>query len=207
MKLKQGPISKEGLMQSLAKAKGVMNKVDGGSYQKGNITPEMLNEDQEKTLPIPTMMEDQPNPNLHKAPGPITEDKVNQSKLPDNIKKAMLENPIQQISMDAGLDMSFVEQTKQLMGESGSRKAEQPIQQKQVQTESPQKKTVSSSELERRLTPIIENIIRKSIDDILDKKLDRLLSVAESKTINEGLAIKVGDSIFTGRLTKVKSTK
>ena len=208
MKLNQGPISKEGLMESLAKAKGVMNKVDGGNYTKGNITQEMLEEDNEKPLPI---MENQPttNPNLHKTPDPITEDKVNQSRLPDNIKKAMLENPINQIGLDSTLDMNFVENTKQLMNESRStNKTPQVPQQRQTYTETPQKKsTVSSSELERRLTPIIENIIRKTMDEIVDRKLNQILSASQTQTINEGLAIKVGETIFTGKLTKAKSIK
>jgi hypothetical protein len=53
------------------------------------------------------------------------------------------------------------------------------------------------------LESIIENCIRK----ILDEKLTQILNAQEAIAINENLVIKVGESLFSGKITKVKTSK
>jgi len=137
-------------------------------------------------------------------------DKINQSKLPDNIKKAMLENPIPQIGLDDTLDMDFVTRTRKLMEEDGTMTSskDEPVQTTAGTTpRTPRTVSLSSSDLERKLTPIIENVIRKTLGEIVDRKLTQLLAAQVGISVNENLAIKVGDTIFTGKITKSKSTK
>ena len=43
-----------------------------------------------------------------------------QSKLPDNIKKIMLEHPIEEITLNDGLDMGIVDRAKKIMKEDES---------------------------------------------------------------------------------------
>jgi hypothetical protein len=50
---------------------------------------------------------------------------------------------------------------------------------------------------------LIENTIRK----VLDEKLNQLLTAHQTSTINENLVLKVGDSIFKGRITGVNKAK
>ena len=94
------------------------------------------------------------------------------------------------------------------MGEDRTQPA-QPTQQTSTREPVQETKTakLNMGDLERRLTPIIENIIRKTLDEIVDKKLNTLLAASQGQSINENLAIKVGETIFTGKLTKAKSTK
>ena len=61
----------------------------------------------------------------------------------------------------------------------------------------------SINALSNALQILIENTIRK----VLDEKLSQILSAQETITINENLAIRVGDSVFKGKLTKVNKTK
>jgi hypothetical protein len=66
---------------------------------------------------------------------------------------------------------------------------------------------INGSDLEAKLTPIIENIIRKTLDEIVDKKLNQILAAHQTASLNENLVLKVGDSIFSGKITGVKSAK
>ena len=107
--------------------------------------------------------------------------------------------------------MNFVEKTKQLMADEGvmtETQTAQPVAKNPVQeTKTTKTAKISTSELERRLTPIIENVIRKTLDEIVDQKLNTILAASQGQSINENLAIKVGETLFTGKLTKAKSTK
>jgi hypothetical protein len=140
----------------------------------------------EETIPVSS--------SAKKPVGAVNPEKINSSKLPDAIKKAMIENPIPQISLNDTIDMDFVAKTKRLMEQ------DEPKQSKQVQQ-------INSKDLETRLTPIIENIIRKTLDEIVDKKLTQILTAYQTASINENLVLKVGNSIFHGKITNVKSSK
>lgn len=73
---------------------------------------------------------------------------------------------------------------------------------------SPQKgSSVDSSDLVKQLTPIIENIVRKTVVEILDNKLNQILTAQQTMSINENLVLKVGDSIFKGKITGVNKSK
>lgn len=220
--MEQKRISMDELSQKLVASRKIMSKVDNGDFEKGAISENMI-----ESIPDEQLVAAPPqdgyvhgneapvNKSLHKSPRPITEDKVNQSKLPDNIKKAMLENPIPQIGLDSTLDMDFVEKTRKLMEADGTKVPRRKVnegQQTRPATQTAQapvakKSTATIGDLERRLTPIIENVIRKTLDEIVDRKLTQILSAAQGQTINENLAIKVGETIFTGKLTKTKSVK
>jgi hypothetical protein len=119
-----------------------------------------------------------------------------ESKLPDAIKKAMIENPIPQISLNDSLDIDFVKNTKRLMEAEG------------VATKPTTKSTTTNSgDLVKQLTPLIENIVRKTVTEIMDTKLNQLLTAQQTLSINENLVLKVGDSIFKGKITGVNKSK
>ena len=50
---------------------------------------------------------------------------------------------------------------------------------------------------------LIENTVRK----VMDEKLNQILSAQQTQTINENLVLKVGDSIFKGKITGVNKSK
>jgi len=195
---KNARITEDQLSQKLVNARKVMSKVDSGNFEKGAINEKIITSSPEELASenVPT------NTKATKPIGKVDPTKIRESKLPDAIKQAMIDNPIPQIGLDSTLDMDFVEKTKGLMEQDGQyTPSSEPIKPK---SNTP---NLSGSDLEQQLTPIIENIIRKTLDEIFDRKISQILTAHDTKTINEGLAIKVGDTIFTGKLTKAKSTK
>lgn len=190
--LNNGPISSNDLMQRLAQAKKVMNKVDTGNFERGHIKEEILRSAPEELInnnvSAPTVNRMQNTPNI---------DRIKNSKLPDNIKKSMIENPIEQvsqISLSETLDMNFIKGAKRLMEQDGTSTSKQ-TQQKPVQ---------QSSNIDMNsIAVLIENTVRK----VMDEKLNQILSAHQTQTINENLVLKVGDSIFRGKITGVNKSK
>lgn len=193
----QGTISAQDLMGKLVNARKVMNKVETGTYESGHVDTDILSKSPEE------LMESNNLPsNATRPVGNVDASRVNRTNLPDNIKRAMIENPIPQISLNDTLDMDFVKGAKRLMEQEGISTKQPKPQYKQSPGGN-----FNSSDLVTTLTPIIENIIRKTLDEIVDKKLSQLLTAQKTGSINENLAIKVGDSVFTGKITGVKSSK
>ena len=50
---------------------------------------------------------------------------------------------------------------------------------------------------------LIENAVRK----VMDEKLNQILTAQQTQSINENLVLKVGDSIFKGKITGVNKSK
>lgn len=208
LKLNQGPISETDLMDRLAKAKKVMHKVDNGDYHKGNISESQIVDDTEAYEAADKLMDSHETVPLKDVGsvniGTMQEDRINQSKLPDAIKKAMIDNPTQ-ISLNDSVSMDFVERTKKIMEKYDGTSTKKTTK-TQPRTNQPSQ-PLNNSDLVSQLTPIIENIVIKAINDIFDKKLDLILNAQQTATINENLVLKVGESIFSGKITGVKKTK
>jgi hypothetical protein len=184
--LVSGPISSNDLMQKLAQAKKVMNKVDSGNFERGNVS--------EAAFSAP----DQDIPYREQPARPVPVDKIQNSKLPDAIKKAMIDNPIPQISLSESLDMDFMKGAKRLMEQEGLSKPKQQPQQR------PSQQTTSTQSLDMNaIAVLIENTVRK----VMDEKLNQILSAQQTASINENLVLKVGDSIFKGKITGVNKAK
>ena len=202
MTLVQKRISPDELAQKLVNSRKVMQKVSTGEYERGNIDESAIISNDE--TPIMTegtsQMESIPQQQI-KQPQPITVEKILQSKLPDAIKKAMIENPIPQITMNDGLDINLAAKAKRLMEQDGlsTKSGSKPSSIPQKQTRDTGIPQINESKLEK----LVENAVRK----VLDEKLTQILSAQQLQTINENLVLKVGDSIFQGKITKVKSSK
>lgn len=191
--MEQQRITSDELAQRLVNSRKIMQKVDMGDFERGNINEELLKAPSENMDP-----EERPIPQTkisQRPAGPVNSEKINKSKLPDNIKKAMIENPIPQISLNENIDMNFVNKAKKLMEQDN------PLTRMGQDKKNTQQ--ITSSDLEKKLTPIIESIIRK----VMDEKLSQILAAQQLSTINENLVLKVGDSIFHGKITGVNNTK
>ena len=188
----KGTISANDLMSKLVKAKKVMNKVDGGNYEKGNVNENFVLNSPEEI----DMSQIQPNLNRPVNAG-LNVDKINNSKLPAAIKQAMIDHPIEQmpsISLNETLDMDFVKGAKRLMEQEGvSSKKPQPQQ----------RQSVSSNIDMSAIATLIENTVRK----VMDEKLNQILTAQQTQSINENLVLKVGDSVFKGKITGVNKSK
>ena len=189
----QGAISQNDLMKKLVQAKKVMNKVDGGNYERGHVNESMLLSDPSE------LMESQipQQANTRPVGGNMNIDKIQNSKLPDAIKKAMIDHPIEQmqsISLNETLDMDFVKGAKRLMEQEG-------VSSKKSQ---PQQRQSSGGNIDMNaIAVLIENTVRK----VMDEKLNQILSASTTSSINENLVLKVGDSIFKGKITGVNKAK
>jgi len=187
-----GPISADSLMSKLVQAKKVMSKVDTGNYETGNINETILRSDPEQ---LANTQATQP-PSTRPVGGPVTVDKIKNSKLPDAIKQAMIDSPIPQISLSETLDMDFVKGAKRLMEQEG-------VQSKK-QTTQPKIQTIPTQGVDMNaIAVLIENTVRK----VLDEKLNQILTAQQTQSINENLVLKVGDSIFKGKITGVNKSK
>lgn len=188
----QGAISSNDLMKKLVQAKKVMNKVDGGDFERGHINESALFADPEQLMNNQAPIQ-QPN----RPTGAPSVDRIQNSKLPEAIKRAMIEHPIEQmpsISLNETLDMDFVKGAKRLMEQEGITSKKSQPQQKQ---------SVSSNIDMNAIAVLIENTVRK----VMDEKLNQILTASATSSINENLVLKVGDSIFKGKITGVNKAK
>jgi hypothetical protein len=197
--LNAGPISANDLMTKLAKASKVMQKVQDGNFSRGNVNESMLSDGYDndggyEQQPIP---QQQMLQNNYGTPD-YDVSRIQNSKLPDAIKKAMMENPISQISLGDTLDMDFVKGAKRLIEqENRANNPSKPKQQfKPVQS-------VGGNIDMNAIAVLIENTVRK----VMDEKLNQILTAQTTSTINENLVLKVGDSIFKGKITGVNKSK
>lgn len=190
------PVPKEDLMRRLVNAKKVMNKVDGGDFTKGNIDPTALQQNQSN------LVSDAPKQNVRNvASNVVNEDKIRNSKLPDAIKQAMIDNPIptvDNISLSDNLDLSIVEGAKKLMEKEGLSSTSQ---------KAPTLQTQPTSNVGGDLKSIIKETIKETLEEIVDRKLELILTASQTASINENLVLKVGDSIFKGKITGVNKAK
>lgn len=188
--MKNGTISENDLMHKLVQAKKVMNKVDSGNFERGHVNEQILKSDPEDVANLQNVQPSQKPVNKH-----LNTEKINNSKLPDVIKKAMIENPIPQITLNDNINMDFIQGAKKLMEREGLSK--KPTQRLQENNQAYSNIDMSS------LSTLIENTIRK----VLDEKLNQILTAQQTATINENLVLKVGDSIFKGKITGVNKAK
>jgi len=188
-----GSISQNDLMMKLVQAKKVMNKVDGGNYTKGNINENIL-----RSAPEDIDMSEYQSTTVSKpVSGPVNVNKIQNSKLPDAIKQAMINHPIEQmpsISLNETLDMDFIKGAKRLMEQEGV----------STRPSAQTKQTIVNNNIDMNaIAVLIENVVRK----VMDEKLNQILTASTTSTINENLVLKVGDSIFKGKITGVNKSK
>lgn len=128
-----------------------------------------------------------------------TQDRILNSKLPDEIKQLMIENPIAQGNLPNStnvLSNEIIEGAQKLMGMTNK---------KQHQGQ-PQKQSVSEMSFDmNELKTMIRDTVRDVVRDVVREELSKsgMIIENEQKT-NEHLSLKVGKHLFEGRVTKIK---
>lgn len=194
------------LMQKLAISKKIMdkhNQTPRGQVQ-GNIN---LNENANTTYNIPQEVIDQPQQSQQPVVQqsvtmnqPVSVDAIKNSKLPDEIKKLMMENPIAQPQMGGPvLSDEIIEGASRLMGQNGSSQIQQP-----VQGQSKGQNVLENTDLKQ----MIRDVVRDTVRDVVKEELQNagLLSESSQKT-NETLSLRVGKHIFDGKVLKIRKVK
>jgi hypothetical protein len=194
-------MNEQELMQKLALSKAIMDKSD--SIKKGSLPPTSLQEFNapEAKYNIPQgLLEEQPQqPYLSSVPntkpvGIPTVDAIKNSKLPDEIKRLMIEHPIAQPQQMAGATLSneLVEKASRLMRENKSGYV----------PESAKKQTSQKSE---KSTGLNMSQIKEMIEEAVNNALkENGLLVESTEKSNEVFTFKVGKHIFEGKVTKIK---
>jgi len=197
-------------MEKLAVSKKIMEKhnstprVQGGSLPmvdnpnaSYNIPQDMLQQppqqQQQQTISQPSMSNE-----------PVTENAIKNSKLPDAIKRLMLDNPIAQPQSSVpALSNDIIEGAARLMKNNST-----PQPNELVNTQQPLKEVSSSTSLNNDLKQMIRDVVRDTVRDVVREELKSSGMVTEgNQKVNETLSLRVGKHVFEGKVLKVKKVK
>lgn len=187
------------LKSILSGARAVMNAVDSGNYQKGNIDPTILTSTsnltesapmnsayvEDVTHNVPVQTRQTPYKNLHTT------------KMPKEIVQAMIENPI------SVPDTPFhtFELTEDFLHEVNP---EMVKNKKQVQ----QKSTNPAQRLAETKRNSLVGLSEDQVRQIVREEMEQIIyEYFDKRVIKEDIQIKVGDTIFSGKLSPLPSKK
>ena len=201
------------LMQKLAVSKKIMDKHNGTPRNQGGGSLTMT-ENINATYNVPQDMLQQQVPQQQvpqqQVPqstnngGPVTENAIKNSKLPDDIKKLMLENPIvQPQSNGQALTDDIIQGATRLMNNNT------PPQISPLQNEG--NNVISNSSTipnNGDLKQMIRDVVRDTVRDVVREELKSSGIVTEgNQKVNETLSLRVGKHVFEGKVLKVKKVK
>lgn len=192
------------LLEKLMLSKAIMDKSDGisrgqssSSSLPNNINVQNFDAPQAKyNIPNDVLSEHKEQPVRTSTTKTPTIDAIKNSKLPDEIKRLMIEHPIVQPQQQSTnvLSNELVEKASRLMKEKSNNYVPESA------TSKP-KTTSSSGQFDYNL---IKQMIRESVEDVL--KENGVISESSEKS-NEFFSFKVGKHIFEGKVTKIKKTQ
>jgi hypothetical protein len=205
------------LMEKLALSKAIMDKSDGiksSNSMNGGLPPTSLQQlNSPETFDIPNAKYNIPaeflqetqqtqQPYLSNVPrentkpvGVPTVDAIKNSKLPDEIKRLMMEHPIAQPqSQTTTISNELIEKASRLMKKNEGSYIPESAKPKQ-QTQQTQSST----------SGIDYNLIKKMINEAVNEALhENGLITESSEKSNEVFTFKVGKHVFEGKVTKIK---
>lgn len=127
------------------------------------------------------------------------QDRISNSKLPDEIKRLMMEHPIQQPTMGMGtntvLSNELIEKASRLMNTNPKGDVMNESRTKRQVQSQPSQPTSSLSAQQ------IKDIVRETMEEVLSE--NGLLIESESKS-GEMFKFRVGQHLFEGKVLKVK---
>jgi hypothetical protein len=198
------------LMSRLAASKAIMDNPKFGKSNSGmggglpptslqefdmpqakyNIPQEYLQETPQSNQPY---LSELPRVNT-KPVGNPTVDAIKNSKLPDEIKRLMMEHPISQPQQpEAVLSNNLIERASRLMKDKDSGYVPESAKPKQVQQQ-----TQSNGSIDYKL---IKKMINEAVNEALQ---ENGLLVESTENSKEVFSFKVGKHIFEGKVTKIK---
>ena len=193
--------SEQDLIQKLMISKKIMEKHNemgrNGNQSSGGMSSPMVEDYQpiQATYNLPQEFLSEQEVAKPINNGPMTSDRILGSKLPDEIKKLMMEHPIQQPTMGAGsgtLSNELVEKASRLMNTNAKGELlenKQPQRQQSTQRQS----VPNNGDLRQMMKEVVQEVLKEN----------GLLTESETKS-NEVFKFRVGQHIFEGKLVKVK---
>ena len=190
---------KQDLMQKLVLAKQIMDR--HGETPRGSA--QSLPSNMVESFEVPEarynvpqeFLSEQPTQKVNQQHVP-TKDRIMNSKLPDEIKKLMMEHPIEQPAMAGSqtvLSDELVEAASRLMKTNASGGI---VKQEKKQLIQETKSNFNMVELKQML--------RETIEEVLTEKG---LVVESTERNKEQISLRVGQHLFEGVLTKIKKMK
>jgi hypothetical protein len=185
------------LIQKLMMSKAIMDKHNntprtGNNLNMTNPTVEDYAAPQAKYNLPQEFMQESVTQSVPVNQQPITKDRVMSSKLPDEIKRLMIEHPINQPNSMTGPSLSsdLIDKAARLMNldAKGTPKGTQPN--RMVEQSAP---TQDLSTLKELLREVVEEVLQEN----------GLIAESTQKS-NEIFSFKVGKHIFEGKVTKIK---
>jgi hypothetical protein len=207
------------LMEKLALSKAIMDKADGiknSNSMNGGLPPTSLQQmNSPESFNIPTAKYNIPaeflqesnapqQPYLSNTPrentkpvGVPTVDAIKNSKLPDEIKRLMMEHPIGQPQQQpTTISNELIEKASRLMKQNGGGYIPESAKPKQTTQQQPQ--STPNGGIDYKL---IQKMINEAVNNALK---ENGLIVESSEKSNEVFNFKVGKHIFEGKVTKIK---
>ena len=191
--------SENDLMQRLMISKKIMDKhsqmdrngekPQGGTY---NINTPVVEDYQpinaSYNIPQEYIAENKPIPN----PSTPTRDKILTSKLPDDIKKIMIENPIPIPNMGLNNNVSISDELAEKASRLMNIDKKQPIQ----ENNTPKNVYNNNNDLRQIVKEVVTEVLREN----------GMITESTSKS-NDNFSFRVGNHIFEGKVSKIKKIK
>jgi hypothetical protein len=199
------------LMEKLALSKAIMDKADGiksSNSMNGGLPPTSLQQ-----FDVPNAKYNIPSEFLQEGPsqqtqylssvprentkpvGNPTVDAIKNSKLPDEIKRLMMEHPIGQPQQQpTTISNELIEKASRLMKDNSNNYIPDSAKPKQVQTQPiPSVGNIDYNVIQKMITEAVNNALRENG-----------LLMESSEKSNELFTFKVGKHVFEGKVTKIK---
>jgi hypothetical protein len=198
-------------MEKLALSKAIMDKADGiksSNSMNGGLPPTSLQQ-----FDVPNAKYNIPSEFLQEGPsqqtqylssvprentkpvGNPTVDAIKNSKLPDEIKRLMMEHPIGQPQQQpTTISNELIEKASRLMKDNSNNYVPDSAKPKQVQTQpTPSVGNIDYKVIQKMITEAVNNALRENG-----------LLMESSEKSNELFTFKVGKHVFEGKVTKIK---
>jgi len=195
-------------MQKLAVSKKIMDKHNGTPRnQSGGSLPMSENINATYNVPQDMLQQQVPQQQVPQSTnngGPVTENAIKNSKLPDDIKRLMLENPIvQPQSNSPALTDDIIQGATRLMNNNTSPQTG-PLQNESNKVTSNSPTIPNNNDLKQ----MIRDVVRDTVRDVVREELKSSGMVTEgNQKVNETLSLRVGKHVFEGKVLKVKKVK
>jgi hypothetical protein len=209
-------VGAEDLMQRLAVSKKIMERSEqikttsGLDTRKINmpIVEDFSPVNASYNIPSEYSPENEQPKNDFDPTQPLDEGRIRNSKLPDEIKRLMIDQPIVQPSGaggSAGISEEVIQGAQRLMklnpNKSSDNKDRVVNEQTNVVTEKQQTQNINMNEIKT----MIRDVVRDTVRDVVREELkDAGMLVESTQEANEVIQFKVGQHLFIGKVTKIK---
>ena len=201
------------LMQRLAVSKKIMERTEQiktGSIDSRSFNIPKMDEyepiNAKYNVPQEFLPESTTQKTFHDPTKPLDNERVLKSKLPDEIKKLMIEQPIIQpsgMNGSATISEEVIQGAQRLMNMDKPLPSNEQTTTKQVRQQISESKSsdINMSEMKS----MIRDVVRDTVRDVVREELKEAGMIVESTSnSNETIQFKVGQHLFIGKVTKIK---